>query len=542
MASVDPGSPLRNPLFRALWLGQLGSNVGTWMQNVAAAWLMTSLTESATVIALVQTATSLPVFLIAIPGGALADIVDRRRLLLVMQTWMCVAAALLGVVTLSGVVTPLLLLALTFALGLGAAVNAPTWQAVVPEVVGREQLPAAVALNSASFNVARAVGPALGGVLVGAFGAGAAFLVNAASFLGILFVVARWQSPPRRDVMPSERLAGAMRAGLRYVRHAGPLRAVLVRVGACMMFGTALWALLPVIARTRFGLGSAGYGLLLGCIGAGAVVSSVGLPRIRPRIGGEGIVRLSTIIFASVTALCATTTSLPVVAVTLFFGGMGWIGIMSSFNVSVQLTAPSWVKARALSTYLLVFQGSMAAGSVVWGVVAEQLSLNVSLLAAAAGLASTLVLTRWFPIGAGEGVDLTPSMHWTTPETILTPGPRDGPVLVTVEYRIAAESVAAFLEAVEQVRKIRLRDGAEAWGMFQDLADGTRFFETFLVESWEEHLRQHARVTMGDRDVETRARAFHVGPNPPIVSHLIAPYARPSRVSFVDRWIRQESS
>ena len=542
MATAAPASPLRNPVFRALWLGQLGSNVGTWMQNVAAAWLMTSLTESAAVIALVQTATSLPVFLIAIPGGALADIVDRRRLLLVMQTWMCVAAALLGLATLAGTVTPLLLLSLTFMLGLGAAVNAPAWQAVVPDVVGRDQLAAAVALNSASFNVARAIGPALGGLLVGAFGAGAAFLVNAASFLGILFVVARWQSPPRPDVMPSERLAGAMRAGLRYVRHAGPLRAVLVRVGACMMFATALWALLPVIARTQFGLGSAGYGLLLGCIGAGAVVSSVILPKIRPRLGGEGIVRISTLVFAGVTAICATTTSLPAVAVTLFFGGMGWIGIMSSFNVSVQLTAPSWVKARALSTYLLVFQGSMAAGSVVWGIVAEQVSLPTSLLAAAAGLASTVALTRWFPIGAGEGVDLTPSMHWTVPEPVVPPGLRDGPVLVTVEYRIAPESVTPFLEAVGEVRRIRLRDGAEAWGIFQDLADGTRFFETFLVESWEEHLRQHARVTVGDRDVETRARAYHIGPEPPIVSHLIAPFARPSRLPFVDRWIRQESS
>lgn len=534
------GSPLRNRLFRALWLAALGSNVGTWMQNVAAAWLMTSLTESATVIALVQTATSLPVFLVAIPAGALADIVDRRKLLLVMQAWMCVAATLLGVVTLAGGVTPLSLLALTFALGLGAAVNGPAWQAVIPEVVGREQLPSAVALNSAGFNVARAVGPALGGLVVGALGAGAAFLVNAASFFGVLGVVMRWRPAPRPDVMPSERLAGAMRAGLRYVRHAGPLRVVLVRSGTCMVFASAVWALLPVMARDRFGLGSAGYGLLLGCVGTGAVVSSVVLPGLRRRFGSDAIVAGSTLVFASVMALCAWIVLLPLVAVALFVGGMGWIGLMSTFNVSVQLTAPSWVKARALSTYMLVFQGAMAAGSVVWGAVAERVSLEASLYAAAAGLASTLVLARRFPIGAGEDIDLTPSMHWTEPEVVVTPGPEDGPVLVTVEYRIAAESVAPFLDAMAAVRKIRLRDGAEAWGVFQDLADGTRFFETFLVESWEEHMRQHARVTVGDRDIETRARAFHAGPSPPVVSHLIAPYARLTRLPLVERLTRRD--
>lgn len=538
----DPGSPLRNPLFRALWLAALGSNVGTWMQNVSAAWLMTSLTESTTVVALVQTATSLPFFLVAIPAGALADIVDRRRLLLVMQTWMCAAAAVLGLITMAGAVTPLSLLLLTFALGLGSAVNAPAWQAITPEVVSRSQLPAAVALNSAGFNVARAVGPALGGLVVGALGAGAAFLVNAASFLGILAVVARWRPERRPAVMPSERLSGAMRAGIRYVRHAGPLRGILVRSGTCMAFGTALWALLPVLARDRMALGSTGYGLLLGCLGAGAVAGSFALPKLRRRLGADPVVSIATVLFAGVTALCGYTTSMPIIAGALLVGGFGWIGLMSSFNVAVQLTAPSWVKARALATYMLVFQGAMAGGSVLWGFVAEQASLGVSLYVAAAGLAATLVLARRFPVEVSEAADVTPSMHWTAPETVVNPDPRDGPVLVTVEYRIQPESVAPFLTAMEGVRRIRLRDGAEAWGIFQDLADATRFFETFLVESWDEHLRQHARVTISDRDVEERARRHHSGPKPPVVSHLIASYSRTGRSILAARAARREVS
>ena len=518
-------SPLHHPLFRALWVATVVSNVGTWMQNVGAAWLMTSLAPSPMMVALVQAATSLPVFLVGLPAGALADVVDRRWLLLWTQGWMLATATVLGMVSLTGIITPWSLLALTFALGLGAALNAPAWQAIVPELVPRADLPAAIALNSIAFNIARAIGPALGGIVVALAGAGTVFLLNAASFLGVMGVLYRWQRAAPLSRWPPEHVVGAMRAGLRYVRYAPPLRAVLVRAGVFMLCGSALWALLPLVARNELGLTAAGYGLLLGALGAGAVGGAVLLPRVRQQTTADTLVAGATVVFAVVTLALAYLHDIALLCIVMFVGGAAWMLLMATFNVAVQTAVPEWVRARALAVYLLVFQGGIAAGSALWGTVAARAGLSMALLGAAVGLLGGLLAMVRYRLVTGDAVDLTPSLHWPEPIVTRTLQPEDGPVLVMVEYQIDPVQAEAFVRAMDAVRLERRRDGAMRWGLFSDAAAPSRYVETFLVESWVEHLRQHARVTMGDRAVQERAQAFHIGTTPPVVSHLLSAYA-----------------
>lgn len=517
-------APLRRPLFRALWIATLTSNIGTWMQNVAAAWLMTSLSPSPIMIALVQTATSLPIFLLALPAGALADIVDRRKLLLATQGWMLIMAALLGLLTLGGRITPSLLLLFTALLGLGAAMNAPAWQAIFPELVPREELPAAVSLNSVGFNIARAIGPALGGLVVAATGPGIVFLLNAATFLGVVVVLYRWPRPPRTRTLPTEPILEAIWTGLRYVRYAPALQWVLVRIVLFILGASALWSLLPLIALHRLGLGSLGYGLLLGTLGMGAVLGALLLPEIRRRLPSDRILIAATLIFAAVTILFTLSHSFYFLMAVMLFGGFAWMAEISTLNVLAQTLSPSWVLARSLAVFLLAFQGAMMLGSLFWGSVAEQAGIPSALRLAALGLllGSSLLARR--PLPSGEQVDLTPSMHWAEPVLIGKARPEQGPVLVVVEYRIDPQRAGEFRSAMQELAPIRRRDGAMRWGLFRDTTDPARYIETFLVASWAEHLRQHARVTVADREVEERIRALHVGPLPPVVSHFINAY------------------
>jgi predicted MFS family arabinose efflux permease len=519
--SSSAWSPLREPLFRALWIAAVVSNVGTWMQNVGAAWLMTSLTPSATMVALVQAATSLPVVLVALPAGALADIVDRRALLLATQGWMLFAATALGVLTILDATTSWVLLILTFALGLGAALNAPAWQAITPELVNRSQLRPAVTLNGVGYNIARAIGPALGGLIVAAAGAGAAFVLNALSFVGVMIVLYRWRRRSGDSQMPAEDVRGAIRAGLRYVRFAPGLRAVLIRTAVFILGGSALWALLPLVARQELGLDATGYGVLLGCLGAGAVIGAALLPKIQAKLSTDRLLLVATLLFASATAAPAYTGSFIVVCLTMLLGGVAWMASMSTFNVGAQVTVPGWVRARALALYGLMFQGGSAFGSALWGMVAERTSVPHALLWASAALIASLATIIPYRLKLDEEIDLAPALHWPEPKAITPPPPDAGPVLVIIEYEIDPARSADFVSTMQAVKELRRRDGAYRWGLFYDPSNPKRHLETFVVESWAEHMRQHERVTIADRDVETAARAFHVGKKPPMVSHLI---------------------
>ncbi|MBV9280318.1 MAG: MFS transporter, partial [Chloroflexi bacterium] len=500
----------------------LVSNVGTWMQGVGAAWLMTSLTPSPLLVALMQTATSLPIFLVGLPAGALADVVDRRKLLLVTQAWMLLAALALGLLTRAGLVSAWSLLALTFLLGLGGALSAPAWQAIIPDLVEHRELRSAVALNAMGFNVSRAAGPALGGFVVAAAGAATAFLLNAASFLGVLVVIHRWRQARVESGAPPEDMLGATVAGMRYVRHAPPLQAALVRIGVFILGASALWALLPVVARRELGLDATGYGVVLGSLGLGAVGSALLLPRLGRSLSVDRLTAVATLVFAGATLALAELRVLPLVVASMLAGGMAWMAMMSSLTVAAQMASPAWVRARALGIFLLVFQGMQAAGSIGWGALAQRLGDGGSLSCAAAVLVLGLVATWRWPLHVTEGLDLTPSQHWADPQIVMTPEPEDGPVLVTVEYRVPAERASEFVRAMEAMHRFRRKDGAVRWGLYRDMADPDRYLETFVVASWAEHLRQHARVTVDDQAIEAHAFSFQQPGIQPVAHHLIA--------------------
>jgi MFS family permease len=514
--------PLRESVFRALWIATVVSNIGTWMQDVGESWLMTSLTPSPVLVALVETFGSLPVVLLALPAGALADIVDRRRLLLVMQIWMVVAAGTMGVLALMGQMTPARLLLLTFLLGIGTAMESPVWQAITPELVRPTDLSAAITLSVVGFNVARAFGPALGGFIIGASGPWAVFFLNAASFIAIMVVVYRWRPAPRRSKLPPEDIIGAMRSGTLYLRNSPELQTVMVRTGIFAVCASGLWALLAQQARRGLGLGSFGYGLLLGCIGLGAIVGAWLLPKIRERLSANGLVAAGTVVFALATISLAYIHSFGVLAGALAGGGVGWIAVLSSLTVSAQTVTPSWVRARVMAVYLLVFMGGLAVGSAVWGFVAARIGVSTALLFAAIGLFVGPAAAWRYRLAGNTNLPLTPSLHWPEPIVMIDAEPQEGPAITIMEYRIDPKTADEFLQAMKEMKRIRQRDGAIRWNLSRDTADPERYIETFVTESWGDHLRQHERVTAENREVEQRAQAFHLGPEPPKITHLIA--------------------
>ena len=513
-------APLRRPVFRALWIAAVASNVGTWMQEVGAAWLMTSLTPSPLLVTLIQASSSLPMFLLAIPAGALADIADRRHVLLFTQTWMLLAAATLGVLTTTAMVTPRTLLAVTFAMGLGVALNGPAWQAIISELVERPELPAAVALNSVGFNLARAVGPALGGLVVAWAGPGPTFLLNAASFLGTVFVLFRWRRRPTSTPLAAERLAGAMRVGIRYVRYQPELRVVMLRAGGFMFFAIALMALLPLIARGELGAGPEGYGVLLGALGLGAVTGAALLSRVRDALGPERLVLVGCVVFAGCCLAIAHVHSFPLLCVAMWVAGNCWLMLLSSFHVAAQGSVAGWVLARALSIYLLAFFGSMAAGSTVWGVLASRVGPPWSLSTAALGIVVTAPFLARFRLPALEGRDFSPTKF--APAPLYDMAHDRGPVMVTIRYHIAPADRAAFASLMRQMELVRRRSGAVGWALYEDPERPDELLEVFMVDSWAEHLRQHERGTRAEIGLRDRVRALHRGAEPPAVTHLLA--------------------
>ena len=398
-------APLREPLFRSLWIAAVISYTGTWMQNVGAGWLMTQLTMSPLMVSLVTAATTLPVFLVILPAGALADLVDRRRFLLITQSWMVVAAALLGILTLEHFVTPWMILLFTFILGLGAVMNDPAWQAITPEVVCPENHAPAVALNSVGFNVARAIGPALGGLVIATAGSGIAFLLNAASFFGVIFFLYRWKRP-RVEQVETGRVRDALVAGLRYVRGAPLVRSILIRTGAFSLAASSLPALLPLLARPH---GATGYGLLLGFFGLGALGGAAVLPRLRTRLSVDGVVTFAILIFAAMTAVAGRVQTFSLLCLVLFASGTAWIGILACLNIAAQTMCPSFLRARALSVYLLVLQGGMALGSTAWGALATRIGVPAALLCSAVALVGGLFTVRRHRLAVDQ-LELTPSV------------------------------------------------------------------------------------------------------------------------------------
>jgi MFS family permease len=523
--AASPGSawaPFQHRLFAAMWGAQFVSNIGSWMQTVAAQWLMLTLTGSATYVALVQTAAGLPVVLFAIVAGTIGDLVDRRRFLLVTETFMLIAAAALGALAIAGLVTPWVLLALVFAVGTGQALTSPTWQTLQPELVSPAERTQAISLGSVNQNLARAVGPAIGGALLAATSAGTVFLVNAASFVVVIGVIAAWRSAARApDALPREHVGEAVRAGGRYIAASPVLRVILARAGLFIFFASAIWALLPLTAQTVLHLGSGGYGLLLGSVGIGAVAGAVLLPRLRARLSADALLTAGSIGMAVVTLLLAYAHVTAVAAVALVVGGACWILALSTLNSLYQLSLPRWIKARGMSFYLMVFQGGGAVGAAVMGVTAEHAGLTPTLTIAAAGLAlGPLAALRWRfrPI---PPEDLLPAGDWPAPHLAEDQTP-DGPVLVSVEYWAQPGLEEQLMTALQRTRFSRRRTGATSWRAWQDASDPSRILEQFVVASWDEHLRQHERVTKRDQGRLDRIRELTDPAHPVTVTHWLA--------------------
>jgi MFS family permease len=516
--------PFHHPTFAAMWSAQFVSNIGGWMQTVAAQWLMLTLTASATYVALVQTAASLPVVLLAVLAGTVGDLVDRRRFLLITQGTMLVAAAGLGLLALEGLVTPWVLLALVFALGSGQALTSPTWQTLQPELVPPAERRQAISLGSVNMNLARAVGPAIGGILLAATSAGTVFLVNAATFLVVIAVLGWWRSTLQPAlVLPREHVGEAMRAGGRYVAASPALRAILVRAALFIFFASSIWALLPVVARSDLHLGSGGYGLLLGSVGIGAVVGAALLPSLRRRGTPGALLAIGSFGLAVVALVLACVHIVAIVAISLAFGGVAWILALSTLSSLYQLSLAGWVKARGLSFYLVVFQGGNAVGSAAMGISAEHFGLFRTLLVAAVALLlGPLAGLRWrFQSIPPES--LLPAGDWPQPQ-LSADDPAGGPVMVSVEYHPRDGCSDALLAALQATRFSRRRTGAIDWRVWQDADEPSRVIEQFVVASWSEHLRQHERVTERDQGRLDAIRAMTDPGHPTTVTHWITPH------------------
>lgn len=522
----SPWAPFRHRTYAVIWTATLVSNIGGWMYSAAAAWLMTSLDPHPVMVSLVQVATTLPMVLLALPAGTLADIIDKRRFLMGVEVALTVVSATFATLVMLDRVTAASLLAFMFVIACGSALTAPAWQSIVPQLVPKEDLAAAVAANSVEINASRAIGPALSGVVSVAFGTAAPFWIDAVSNFATLGALMWWRGPPSANRrLPVERFAGAIRTGIRYARNNPPLRATFARAAAFFLFASAYWALLPLVARVQIAGGANVYGILLGAIGAGAVGGAFALPWLKAKLGPDRLVAAGSAGTALALVLFAIASTTATALVASLVAGVCWIATLSSLNVSAQLALPEWVRGRGLAIYVTVFFGALTIGSAIWGEVASLTGLPMAHYLAAAGAMLAIPLTWRFRLQTATGLDLTPSMHWPAPIVAEDLEPASGHVMVSVEYRVAAANRDAFLAAVERLGRERRRDGAYAWGVFEDTARPGRYVEAFLVESWVEHLRQHERVTETDRALQAELEALLL--SPPDVTHFIA--AGPAR-------------
>ena len=543
VASASPLTPFKYHIFLALWLASLCSNFGGLIQSVGASWLMTSLSPTADIVALVQASTVLPYMLFCLAAGAASDVLDRRALMLAAQILALVVSVLLTVFTYSGIMTPWLLLTFTFLVGCGNAIYGPAWQSSVGEVVPRSELPAAVALNSLGFNLARTVGPAIGGLIVAAFGSQAAFLVNSISYVGLIIVLFSWKRPVEQRRLPPESIPAAMMAGLRYVALSPSIQSVLIRA---VVFGTAassIWALMPLVARDLIRGGPSVYGLLLGAFGVGAVLSALSSTRLRTAFTTGQIVTVATLFFAAGSIIAAFSTSLLITMIGMVMCGGGWVLALSTFNISVQLSVPRWVVGRSVAIYQTVTFGGMALGSWLWGLTAHHFGLVFSLALAGGVLAASTLLARLWPMPSAADENLDPRLPDSALPTVDSAIPqRAGAVVITVEYRVATEDAPQFASAMRKLAQVRQRNGARRWSLMVDVTDPELWVERFQYPTWTDYLRQRHRGTVSDRAVWEHSRTFHRGDTPPKVRRLIAqsveelaaaPGARPERTPTV---------
>ncbi len=512
-------SPLRHPDFRRLWAAQFTSNVGSWMQTVAAQWVMTSLTSSAILLSAISAASSIPVLLLAVAAGVLGDLVDRRALILASQALMLLAAVGLAVLSAVNGLTPVNLLVLLVVIGIGGAASAPTWQTLQPELVPPTDRPQAIALGAVNQNLARAVGPAIGGILLAVTSAALVFLANAVSFVAVLVAVAVTRIPIRRQELPREHAVAATRAGGRYVGSSPLLLGVIVRSIAFIFPAGAIWALLPIVARHRLGLGSAGYGLLLGCVGVGALLAATFGPALKRKLSPKQIYALSGLLVAGAAIALALASAIAPAVVALVVAGAAWITCLGLLGAGYQGQLPVWVKARGMSYYLLAFQGANGIGALAFGTLAQASSVSTALTVLAAALAVAMVLTWRLPL-PGAPIDIPPS---EMPLPLVDPAVpvEQGPVAVNVTYQLRPDTMDAFLAAAVELRRVRRRTGAIHWHLHRDIEDPNRFEELFVVGSWEEHERQHQRLQGPERAPLDQIDKLLATGHPRVARHLL---------------------
>ena len=515
-------APLKDPVFRGLWLAWLAANMTMWMNDVAAAWLMTSLTTSPVMVALVQTASTLPVFLLGLPSGALADIVDRRRYFAATQLWVSVNALVLAGLSLSGQLTANMLLLLTFSNGIGLAMRWPVFAAIVPQVVTRADMPAALALNGIAMNLSRVIGPVLAGALLAAFSPAVVFVLNTV-LAGVAFVlILRWKSTPRSSALPGERFVGAMRVGLNFTMQSPRLKVILLRIFLFFLQSTALVALLPLVARSLHGGGAGTFTVMMSCVGAGAIVAALYFPKLRQRFNRDQFVSGGTLIHAVLSCLIVGVPEIWVALPAMVVIGMAWISVANSLTISAQVAMPDWVRARGMSIYQMALMGGAAAGSLLWGQVASWVGVREAVFAAAAFGMIVLLLTRKLTVEGGADIDFTPALPRSAPSPSDTVAADEGPVMVTLEYEIDPSRAAAFADVMQRTRRARLRQGALSWGLFRDVAVPGRYIEYFVDENWLEHQRRLERFTAFDADLREQRLAFHIGAEPPLLNRYVA--------------------
>ena len=520
--SASPWAPLSLPVFRMLWVVWMTANACMWMNDVAAAWMMTTLTPSPTMVALVQTASTLPVFLLGMPSGALADILDRRRYFVATQFWVAAVAVVLCIASLLDALTPSLLLALTFANGIGLAMRWPVFAAIVPGIVPRTQLPAALALNGLAMNASRIVGPIVAGTLIAAAGSEWVFALNAALSVGAGFVILRWRSEQKISALPAERFVGAIRVGLQYVRQSPRMHVVMLRIALFFLHSTALIALLPLVAKRLHGGGAGTFTLLLSAMGAGAIVAVLSMRRLRDWMDNDAMVRNGTLLHALATVAAAYAPNVAVALPAMLLAGMAWISVANTITTAAQLTLPDWVRARGMSIYQAALMGGGALGAALWGQVAGLSDVRTSLLlASASGLAAWLA-TRRRRLEGAEPDDLSPALIWKDPVTAFPVAPERGPVLVTIAYEIDPARADEFVALMHESRAGRLRYGVIGWELFRDTSQPGRYIEYIVEESWVEHLRRFERMTAAEVSLRDRKLALHIGAEPPVVTRYVA--------------------